>query len=266
MKTVDYYMSLPYKIELYPDIEEGGYAVACPELPGCISCGETIEECIVSIEDAKFTWIMESLEDRQQIPVTDQKIHCYVLRFVKYADKLSKSQGKTTDNINIIRDEKDYSIVIINDIRFWGKQNIEWGAVEQYLREYVGKCYEILETSDRVYIGKEFPNEFKGSNDTKRLRGSNAKAKANASEKIPQLLEYATNKRWSENYKGKHNVDAHNGWYRYTSRFALPIYSNSGDLLRYNIFRIEMLIRHASDEKLYLYDMVNVKKETEYPA
>ncbi len=68
MKTVDYYMSLPYKIELYPDIEEGGYAVACPELPGCLSCGETIEECIESIEDAKLAWITASLEDGYPIP------------------------------------------------------------------------------------------------------------------------------------------------------------------------------------------------------
>lgn len=68
MKTVDYYMSLPYKIELYPDVEEGGYAVSCPELPGCLSCGDTIEECIQSIEDAKLAWITASLEDGYPIP------------------------------------------------------------------------------------------------------------------------------------------------------------------------------------------------------
>ena len=68
MKTVDYYMSLPYKIELYPDVEEGGYAVACPELPGCLSCGDTIEECIKGIEDAKFAWISASIEDGYPIP------------------------------------------------------------------------------------------------------------------------------------------------------------------------------------------------------
>jgi predicted RNase H-like HicB family nuclease len=73
MKTVDYYMSLPYKIELYPDIEEGGYAIACPELPGCISCGETIEECIESIEDAKHEWITACLEDGYEIPEPKNK-------------------------------------------------------------------------------------------------------------------------------------------------------------------------------------------------
>lgn len=73
MKTVEYYMSLPYKIELYPDIEEGGYAVACPELPGCLSCGETIEDAIESIEDAKLAWITASLEDGDEIPEPSNK-------------------------------------------------------------------------------------------------------------------------------------------------------------------------------------------------
>ena len=65
---------------------------------------------------------------------------------------------------------------------------------------------------------------------------------------------------------GKHNVDAKYGWYRFTTRFALPVYdSNTGELERFNIFRIEMLIRHAADGNLYLYDMVNIKKETSTP-
>ena len=63
--------------------------------------------------------------------------------------------------------------------------------------------------------------------------GANAKAKANATQGIPMLLQCATNKRWQENFKGKHNVDAKFGWYRFTTRFALPVYNNdTGDLER----------------------------------
>ena len=63
-------------------------------------------------------------------------------------------------------------------------------------------------------------------------------------------------------------MDAKHGWYRYTSRFAIPIYDNEGEIIKYSIYRIEMLVRHASDDKLYLYDMVNTKKEkeTKYPT
>ena len=118
-------------------------------------------------------------------------------------------------------------------IRFKGKRNINWEEVEQYLKEYIGDCYEVVETSDQVYIGSDFPGELKGSGDTKRLYGANAKAKANATQGIPMLLQCATNKRWQENFKGKHNVDAKFGWYRFTTRFALPVYNNdTGDLER----------------------------------
>lgn len=198
----------------------------------------------------------------------------YLLRLMEYRIRLDtwqmnqaeKTNMEQSGNVNIISDAEGKTIVLINDIRFKGKQHIDWNEVEGYIKEYVGSCYKIMETSDKVYIGTDFPSEFKGSADTKRLKGANAKAKANATQKIPLLLEYASNKRWNENLKEKHSTDARYGWYRYTSRFALPIYSNGGELDRYNIFRIEMLIRHASDDKLYLYDMVNVKKETEYPA
>ena len=146
---------------------------------------------------------------------------------------------------------------------FKGRQSIHWDEVEKYLKKYVNNQYEILETSDIVYIGKDFPHELKGSDDTKRLKGSNAKAKANATTELPELLKHAVNKRWQENFKDKHCADAKYGWYRFTSRFAMPIYSDNEELLRYNLYRIEMLVRHGSDNKLYLYDMVNIKKENE---
>lgn len=166
---------------------------------------------------------------------------------------------------SITYDIKHNPIVIISDIRFMGKRNINWGEVEEYIKEYVGKDYEIIETSDKIYIGSDFPSEFKGSEDTKRLYGSNAKAKANATQELPTLIRTANNKRWQENYKSKHKTDAKFGWYRFTSRFAIPVYLENQELERFNIFRIEMLVRHASDGNLYLYDMVNIKKETSTP-
>ena len=85
---------------------------------------------------------------------------------------------KKENIIDIITDEDGRKIVVITDIRFKGKRNIDWEDVENYLKEYVGKCYEVVETADRVFIGNDFPAELKGSEDTKRLCGANAKAKA----------------------------------------------------------------------------------------
>ena len=46
------------------------------------------------------------------------------------------------------------------------------------------------------------------------------------------------------------------------SRFAIPVYSDYGELERYNIFKARLLIRHAASGKKYLYDILEIKKET----
>ena len=63
MKTLDEYMQLPYKMEIVPDLEEGGYVVSYPDLPGCLTCGETIETAIMNAIDAKKVWLEAALED-----------------------------------------------------------------------------------------------------------------------------------------------------------------------------------------------------------
>jgi hypothetical protein len=68
-----------------------------------------------------------------------------------------------------------------------------------------------------------------------------------------------------KNNDKKHNWNAKNGWYRYDSRFALPVYDESGEIERYNIFHASMIIRHANDGKKYLYDVIDIKKETSTP-
>lgn len=62
-KKIDYYMSLPYRIEIIPDVEEGGFTVYYPDLPGCVTVGETIESAVANSVDAKRTWIEAALED-----------------------------------------------------------------------------------------------------------------------------------------------------------------------------------------------------------
>ena len=37
---------------------------------------------------------------------------------------------------------------------------MDWNIVEDCLKEYIGEYAEITETSDVVYIGADFPDEF----------------------------------------------------------------------------------------------------------
>ena len=71
MKTLNEYLALPYRMEIVEDRDEGGYAVSFPELPGCITCGETIESAVANAEDAKREWIAAALEEGIEIREPD---------------------------------------------------------------------------------------------------------------------------------------------------------------------------------------------------
>ena len=67
MKNLEYYMNLPYKLEIIPDIDEGGYAARYPELPGCITCSDTLEGILTNALDAKRVWLEAALEEGIEI-------------------------------------------------------------------------------------------------------------------------------------------------------------------------------------------------------
>ncbi len=71
-KTLEYYMSLPYRLEIVPDVVEGGYAARYPQLPGCITSADTLEDVIASVEDAKAAWLTAALEDGLDIAEPQQ--------------------------------------------------------------------------------------------------------------------------------------------------------------------------------------------------
>lgn len=178
-----------------------------------------------------------------------------------------RKRGRLVDrNVNIITELDGKKIVLINDIRFKAKKREDWKDIEEYLKEYVDEFYEIAETSEKIFISTDFPDEYANSESRMALKGAVAKAKANAAQEIPELIQIATNQEFSENTKKKHIKDAKYGWYRYDVRFALPVYDDkTGQLVRYNIFSARMLVRHDEDGKKYLCDLLAIKKETSSP-
>ena len=164
--------------------------------------------------------------------------------------------------VSVIEDIDGKRTVFIQNIIFKGKRSVNWDDVESYLRQYVGEFYTIEDSNEVVYIGTDLPDEYAHSNYTRILKGTNAKAKANATQGLPEIIQAAYDKKYTENYKEKHDKDAKFGWYRYYSRFALPVFGTNGEIERYNIFCVVMVVRHNQDGKLYLYDIINIKKET----
>ena len=66
--TLTDYLNLHYPITFYPEIE-GGYTVTIQDLPGCISTGETLQEAMNNILDAKQQWIETALQYGDPIPL-----------------------------------------------------------------------------------------------------------------------------------------------------------------------------------------------------
>lgn len=71
MKTINDYMSMNYRMEIVEDKDEGGFVVSFPELPGCITCGTTIESAVANAIDAKKAWLETAIEEGIQIQEPD---------------------------------------------------------------------------------------------------------------------------------------------------------------------------------------------------
>ena len=67
MKDLQYYMSLKYPFTLEQD-SDGSYLIQFPDLPGCMTCGDTIEDAIKMGEDARKCWIDSALQDNDFVP------------------------------------------------------------------------------------------------------------------------------------------------------------------------------------------------------
>ena len=63
MKTIEDYLRMNYTMEVIEDPTEGGFVVSFPELLGCITCGQTLENALANALDAKKAWLEAALED-----------------------------------------------------------------------------------------------------------------------------------------------------------------------------------------------------------
>ncbi len=62
-KTLSDYLAMTFRMEIVVDKDEGGYIVSFPDLPGCLTCGETIEQAVANATDAKQVWLEAALEE-----------------------------------------------------------------------------------------------------------------------------------------------------------------------------------------------------------
>ena len=154
--------------------------------------------------------------------------------------------GETMPVLDIQNDTRDYKVA------------------ETYLKTLVDTEHPfatILVDAQPVYIGKDLPGEYKSSEYTKSLRKATRAVKMQAATNLDEMLLLAENGEWRGNVKDKHKLDAKNGWYRYSTRFAVPVLDIKKAVDHYTVYSGTLLIRNDADGKSYLYDLLDIKKE-----
>lgn len=73
-QSLEDYLSLKYLMSIYPE-DDGGYTVIIPDLPGCMSQGETLEETLENINEARELWIETVYSSgKKPIPLPSKRI------------------------------------------------------------------------------------------------------------------------------------------------------------------------------------------------
>ncbi len=67
-QSLENYLTLKYPITLYSE-DEGGYVAEIKDLPGCLTQGDTLEETINNINEARELWIETAYEAGDYIPL-----------------------------------------------------------------------------------------------------------------------------------------------------------------------------------------------------
>ena len=57
-----------YPIAIEPRTDRSDYGVVIPDLPGCFSAGETLEDAIAGAEEAGLAWIDAALDAGEAVP------------------------------------------------------------------------------------------------------------------------------------------------------------------------------------------------------
>lgn len=102
-------MKLTYPACFYPCIEKkGGYTVEVPDLPGCVSEGDTLADAFLMATDAASGWALDELEDGKPVPkaskmgdITPDEPDGFVAFLVLDMDAYAEKYGKKAVRKNL---------------------------------------------------------------------------------------------------------------------------------------------------------------------
>ena len=98
-------MKLVYNA-IFENCEEGGYSVSFPDLPGCYTMGDNLEEAIEMAEEAAYGWLIVDIDEGDPIPkptarehmppVDDGFVNTIIIDMDAFDEKFNKKSVKKT--------------------------------------------------------------------------------------------------------------------------------------------------------------------------
>jgi predicted RNase H-like HicB family nuclease len=122
-KDLAHYKALKYPVEIV-ECEEGGYFVRIPDLPGCMSQGETMDDALANIKEARELWLEEILASGLPIPEPGQAKRYsgrFVLRMPRSLHERlareSEREGVSLNQFVVSRLSADTDAFVVRDRR-----------------------------------------------------------------------------------------------------------------------------------------------------
>lgn len=116
---IDYYsVDYPALVRKIPEAEGGGWIAEIIELPGCMADGETPDEAMLNLNEAKKCWIDVALKRGQDIPVPspsfmDEEVYSgkFTLRIPKF---LHRQLAQTAKNEGVSLNQYIQTLIAFN--------------------------------------------------------------------------------------------------------------------------------------------------------
>ncbi len=151
-KGIEYYMGLPYSILLHQIEDEGKeYWIAeVPELPGCRSHGSTVDEAVKNVEEAKKDWILDSLEEGDDIPIPIDRDRFRGKTLVRMSRSLHRALALMAESEKLSLNQLIVTI-LAKEVGRLGVLN----RVEGKLDKLLDRVNDVLETGELLNVEKD---------------------------------------------------------------------------------------------------------------
>ncbi|MCM3046644.1 type II toxin-antitoxin system HicB family antitoxin [Bacillus altitudinis] len=149
LKSLEYYMSLNYKVEVSAISEEdgGGWLATHPELEGCMSDGETREEAIQNLDDARREWIDFCLRKDLAIPEPKQEEE------IEYSGKFTLRVPKSIHK-KLVEKSEEENVSLNNLVNQYITEGLSGGIIQSLFNNSIKKLQK-----ERVNVNIHIPHK-----------------------------------------------------------------------------------------------------------